>query len=159
MTLSPVSLRSVALWALGRHKQMHRKLPPPSNKNLHGAHLFCILHKCLHGKNRWNKVPRAPMLRLSKSFFYFQGSFPLSKYLSHCLLNTDLELITIFGRFLEHCLFPEGSYQNKKKRPFDHPFCFEEEVESVLRIQGNQVCWTATSVPHDDRREGCRSWN
>ena len=156
-----MSPRSVALWALGGHQRMHRKLPPPPNKKLHGAHLFCILHKYIHGKNRRNKVPRAPMLRLSNSFFYFQGSSPPSKYLSLCLLNTDLELITIFGRFLEHCLFPERSYQNKKKRPSHHPSCFEEEVESVLRTQGRQLWtrrWIETSLSHDHRREGRRNW-
>ena len=61
-------------------------------------------------------------------------------------------------RSMEHNLCPQRRTEDKKKQPPGHHSSFEESVESLLRLQGEQVQWFPATSTHDHWRKGRRKW-
>ena len=148
---------------LGKTQKIARKVAASSKQETARRSPLLHLAQMPPWKELGKRSATSSHAQVIQNNFLLYGHFPHIPISSYNFVivfwKTDLKLITMLNRFLEHCLFPESSDQNKKTKPFDHPSYFEDKMESVFRIQGRQLwCWIETSLSYDHRREGHRNW-
>ena len=67
-------------------------------------------------------------------------------------------LTFIVGRSMEHCVFPQRGTPDNKKPAFNHDSPFEEGMEALLRLQGEQLERIATDLAPDGGRKRSGKW-